>query len=197
MQRAAAVRVVMSVAVLCGMAAMGCSAGGTTGSSEALVEQVDRATLESQLLYYDPVVSARPLTAEQLGDTTGAVPVRVEILDTVAVAWLAPNGVARFDRGSIVAVYPLVTPTDDGFTDITPITDTTHATTVPRATSPSGGIGGTGGLTGSGPGVSGGPEIALPGLTAGLTATFLKWQQLISQNPNLSHEIGSYHPGCG
>lgn len=61
-------------------------------STEGGREYVRKADFTGSVMFYDPAVSLKPLTAEQMGDTTYAVPVQVVFYEKFAVAWLAPNG---------------------------------------------------------------------------------------------------------
>lgn len=93
------------------MAAFGLLAGcaADVGEGGAPLVRVDRGTISAQILFMAPELSEMPLTAvelEELGvDESEAIPVRVEIFDTVAVAWFAPDGEALIDREAIVALW--------------------------------------------------------------------------------------------
>lgn len=63
---------------------------GSTGST-----LVRKADYEGQVRYLDESVSAAPLTADELGDTTYAIPVEVRFYDEWAVAWYVLDGVAQ------------------------------------------------------------------------------------------------------
>ena len=70
---------------------------------------VDEARVPSEVLYMLPDVSQVPFTAAELAaqgtDVSEAIPVRVELFDGVAVAWFAPDGVARIGGDWIVALW--------------------------------------------------------------------------------------------
>ena len=87
----------------------GCSAD--VADTGAPLRQVDVDAMTSQTLY---VVSdsALPLTAADLVERgvaqEEAIPVRVEILDTTAVAWYAPAGEPVVSRDTIIALWQVV-----------------------------------------------------------------------------------------
>ncbi|MEM9194273.1 MAG: hypothetical protein AAGF12_34170 [Myxococcota bacterium] len=62
------------------------------GSVDQALES--KAQLSSELLYLDLAVSPRPLTAEEMGDTRFATPVRLEFFNEWVIAWWAPHGEA-------------------------------------------------------------------------------------------------------
>lgn len=70
---------------------------------------IDEAQVTSELLYMMPDVSQVPFTARELTaqgiDPAEAIPVRVEVYDNTAVAWFAPDGVARIGRDWIIALW--------------------------------------------------------------------------------------------
>jgi len=78
---------------------------------------VDQNAITGQLLYMQPQASPYPMTAAQLAesgtDVNEAIPVRIEVFDDLAVAWFAPEGVARVNRDGIIAAWDVVerTPT--------------------------------------------------------------------------------------
>jgi len=203
MQRAAMILMVAAVLAFSALGA-GCGNDGTaSGTSAGLVESVDTAAWSNAQLFYAPSVSSRLMTADELGDTTGAIPVRLEFLDDVAVAWYAPHGEAIISHDTLIAAYPIARNAaalqsfDDAFPMATPTTGETHpATSVapPRAT---GGLTSpAGGLTGTTAVGAGSHASASPG---GLPdpQTFLRWSQLIRESAGLTRAVGAYHPGCG
>ncbi len=103
------VRTTKILVALAALLASACSADVT--SSEGLLAEVDEATVTDQLLYMHDM-SPVPMTVndlEALGvDPANAIPVRVEIFDTIAVAWFAPEGEAIIDRDYIVALWEVV-----------------------------------------------------------------------------------------
>ena len=70
---------------------------------------VDEAQVTSDVLYMLPDVSQVPFTAieleEQGIDPAEAIPVRVEIFESSAVAWFAPDGEARIGSDWIIALW--------------------------------------------------------------------------------------------
>lgn len=102
-------------------------AADVTSSETGLVAAVDEGAVTGQLLYMHDV-SAMPLTAEDLTelgiDESDALPVRVEILDGVAVAWFAPEGEALYGQENIVALWEVLDRAEPQ--DVTPIYNETH-----------------------------------------------------------------------
>lgn len=171
-------------------ATLGCSADvSPTGSSDALVEKVNRAEWEALDLYYDPLVSSRPMTAEELGDTTGATRVRMEFLDNIAIAWAAPDGEALLgQRDAIVAIY--------GITQVEPIDGEvrpgTTTPTVPRPGSLLDRVNlGSNVDLGDGPGA----DIGILRLST-FPDVWIGWSRLFQEDPNAIRDLGRYHPGC-
>ncbi len=70
---------------------------------------IDEAQVTSDVLYMLPDVSQVPFTAieleEQGIDASEAIPVRVEVFDSMAVAWFAPDGEARIGGDWIIALW--------------------------------------------------------------------------------------------
>lgn len=70
---------------------------------------VDEVQVTSDVLYMLPEISQVPFTAleltEQEIDPSQAIPIRVEIFESIAVAWFAPDGEARIGRDWIVALW--------------------------------------------------------------------------------------------
>jgi hypothetical protein len=176
--------------------AVGCSAAvDPVGEGAGALERVDRHALESAVLFYDPMVSSKPLTAEELGDTSNAIEVRVRLLDEVAIAWAAPNGVLQEGRpGAIVAMYAFQTavPTAGGEGSVRPETEAS----VP-STPPSRGIRdlesrlNLGRTAGTAP-VERRPlvELSIP------RDIWIRWVELNREDPRVVRDVGRYHPGC-
>ena len=96
----------LTLAILSALA-FGCVGETVEGSTGELV-MIDEADFEGRLFYLDARISPRPMTAEELGDVTGATPVGVRFHEHFAVAWAAPNGRARVgDPESVVAAWVL------------------------------------------------------------------------------------------
>jgi hypothetical protein len=87
------------------LALVGCAA--ETGESGAGLTIVDKAAVESQLLYIDFAVSNAPLTAEDLGDVSAATPVRIVFEDGWAVARFAPEGEALPGLENVISAWPV------------------------------------------------------------------------------------------
>lgn len=70
---------------------------------------VDESRVTSELLYMLPDISEVPFTAGELQDqgidANEAIPVRVEVFETTAVAWFAPDGEARIGSDWIIALW--------------------------------------------------------------------------------------------
>ena len=119
------VRTSRTLLVLAALMAAACSADVT--SSDGLLAEVDETAVTDQLLYMHDM-SPVPLTENDLVtygiERTDAIPVRVEVFDTVAVAWFAPEGEAIIDRDYIVALWEVV---DRG----TPLNDETYSPAQP------------------------------------------------------------------
>jgi hypothetical protein len=74
------------------LVAAGCAAD--VGSNESALEDV-AANFSDEVRYIDWSISDRPMTAEEIGDTSTAIPVVVRFYEPgVAIAWSAPNGTA-------------------------------------------------------------------------------------------------------
>lgn len=168
----------------------GCAADvATPGESAALVEQVSRADWESRDLYYDPLVSARPMTAEELGDTSGAVRIRLRFLDTVAVAWAAPDGEPLVGRpGAIVALF--------GFSNVEPIDGEIRPGAAPtepaqpRDLVNSEVVGSRVDLDDDAPAsIANLRSISIPDI-------WVRWSELFREDPEVIRDLGRYHPGC-
>ncbi len=90
------------------MAALLAACGADVGEAGTRLS-VDSELVTGEVLYVLPDVSEVPFTArelEQLGiHEAEAIPVRVEILEDIAVAWFAPDGEARIGRDWIVALW--------------------------------------------------------------------------------------------
>ena len=100
-------RGIVVVGALLGL--LGCASETGTGSSSSGLTWVRKADFENQILYYDARVSAAPLTAEEIGDTSSAIPVQVVFYEDAAVAWFAPEGNARIgDHTAVVASWPVM-----------------------------------------------------------------------------------------
>ena len=87
----------------------GCSAD--VADTGAPLRQVDVDAMTSQTLYI-ATESALPLTVEDLAARgiaeDEAIPVRVEIFETTAVAWYAPAGEPVVSRDTIIALWQVV-----------------------------------------------------------------------------------------
>jgi len=169
----------------------GCAADvATPGESAALVEHVSRADWESRDLYYDPLVSARPMTAEELGDTSGAVRIRLQFLDSVAVAWAAPEGEPLVGRpGAIVALFGFsnVEPIDG---DVRPGTVTPTEPAQPRDLVNSDVVGSRVDLGDDAPAaIATLRGFAIPDI-------WVRWSELFREDPEVIRDLGRYHPGC-
>lgn len=87
---------------------LGCASETGTGESTSGLTWVRKADFENRVLFYDARVSAAPLTAEEIGDTSGAIPVQVVFYEDRAVAWHAPGGEARIgEHSALVAQWPV------------------------------------------------------------------------------------------
>jgi hypothetical protein len=168
----------------------GCAADvATPGESAALVEHVSRADLESRDLYYDPLISARPMTAEELGDTSGAVRIRLQFLDSVAVAWAAPDGEPLVGRpGAIVALF--------GFSNVEPIDgELSPGSTVPTEPAHPGAlvrddvVGTRVDLGDDAPAIATLRRFSIPDV-------WVRWSELFREDPEVIRDLGRYHPGC-
>lgn len=96
------------------LAMLGACAAETGTSSEAL-HLADKAAVEAELFYIDTSVSEAPLTLNAIEDTTCAIPVRIQFLEELAVAYYAPDGEPILDEDHIVAMWAIaehVAPTD-------------------------------------------------------------------------------------
>jgi hypothetical protein len=87
----------------------GCSAG--VGGATGELYMVEANLADTQGLYLDEALDSRPLTEAQFVGLYGelsptAIPVQVEILDHVAVAWRrGEDGAVAFSRDSLVAAW--------------------------------------------------------------------------------------------
>ena len=179
-------RIVLSLLV--GMLFSACTADVGTGAAELTL--VDPDVMTSQQLYLATDVSSIPMTQEQLLelgiDEVDTIPVRVEIFDTVAVAWFAPDGEAQIGRDFIVALWPV-----EGRT---PISGETRPGEDPGVTQPNGVI--------AAPGTSIETEasIAEPQLTLddGITAVIMDFYDRVGTPEMwlLLQELQGAHPGC-
>ncbi len=92
---------------------------------------VDEARVTSDLLYMLPEVSQVPFTTleleEQGVDQSQAIPIRIEVFETTAVAWFAPEGEARIGRDWIVALWSV---------ERMPISDETYSEGAPEVSVP-------------------------------------------------------------
>ena len=97
--------------MLAAMAAVGMMAGcaSDVGDESAHLVRVDAGAMMGQQLFMVPELSAVPLTRVELEaqgvDEAEAIPVRVEIFESIAVAWFAPGGEALIGRDMIVALW--------------------------------------------------------------------------------------------
>lgn len=102
----------------------GCSAG--VGGATGELYMVDAELADTQGLYLDEALDSRPLTEAQMVRLYGelspaAIPVQVEILEHVAVAWRrGEDGAVAFSRENLVAAWRIegVTPSLAGATPI-------------------------------------------------------------------------------
>ncbi|MCB9592341.1 MAG: hypothetical protein H6719_06385 [Sandaracinaceae bacterium] len=96
----------MILAALAGALMIAC--GADVGESGTRLV-IDEAQVTSETLYMLPDVSQVPYTLAELNaqgiDPTEAIPVRVEVFENVAVAWFAPDGVARIGGDWIIALW--------------------------------------------------------------------------------------------
>ncbi|MBK8170597.1 MAG: hypothetical protein IPK60_09675 [Sandaracinaceae bacterium] len=174
------------------MGGVGCAADTSTptvsNNGEAL-DYVNVHDIENQLFYIDSTVSDRPMTAEELGDTSNAIPVRIKFYDEFAIAWWAPDGEARMGvRGAMMSAFQIYNAQQisgevnaDGNGSVT--TPTTPSTVNP--------------LT---------PITHIPNLPAGVTIrttlpaavgrVWVSWARVFANNPNLIRMVARYHPGC-
>lgn len=87
----------------------GCASPGTPDGSASGLTEVREADFADKILYMDFRVSNAPMTAEELGDTSEAIPVGVRFHESFAVAWHAPNGRARVgDPDSVIMAWRLL-----------------------------------------------------------------------------------------
>ena len=94
---------------------------------------VDEARVTTDTLYMLPDVSQVPFTLAELDaqgiDAAEAIPVRVEVFETVAVAWFAPDGVARIGGDWIIALWSV---------ERVPVSDETARGDAPEVRQPGG-----------------------------------------------------------
>ena len=92
------------------LGAVGCATD--VGERTDTLRAVDESALTTQLLFMQPELSPFPMTAAELDergtDRAEAVPVAIEVYDTVAVAWFAPDGEPIIGRDTIVALWSVV-----------------------------------------------------------------------------------------
>jgi len=93
---------VAATVAIAALALLGCATETVAGEEHGLVS-VRKADYEGKVFYYDRSISPRPLTAEEIGDTTSAIPVVVKFFDSHAVAFWAPQGEPRFDVEPVAA----------------------------------------------------------------------------------------------
>ena len=111
MQRSMILGALGAVAML-----MGCAADADPTSETLLEVDVERVT--GEVLYYAPEISEVPFAATELAEwnltTADAIPIRIEVFETTAVAWYAPEGEAIIGRDTIMALWSVthVTPID-------------------------------------------------------------------------------------
>lgn len=104
-------------AALAGLAMAGCGAADP-GSAGADLAYVEESSIEGRGdLFLDPTISWRPMTEAQLGDTSSAIPVEVQVYGGVAVVWVR-NGTpdelrTRADIVALFRVLDHVTPALD------------------------------------------------------------------------------------
>lgn len=169
---------------------VGCAAdtsSPTVSSSGDALEYVNIADVESKLFYLDSSVSDRPMTAEELGDVTNAIPVRIKFYDEFAIAWWAPDGNARMGvRGALMAAFEIHNATEisgdvnaDGHGSIS------HPSTTSNPLAPVTNI----------PNVA--PGIAVHAtLPRAISNVWVSWARVFQNNPNLIRMVARYHPGC-
>lgn len=84
-----------------GVGLLGCSSNDAGGVTEGLT-MVNPADYVGVTKFYNPVVSARPLSVDEIGDTSGAYPVQMTFGNRYAVAWAVVDGVAQINNGNAV-----------------------------------------------------------------------------------------------
>lgn len=83
----------------------GCSSNDVGGVTEGLTK-VNPADYVGVTRFYNPALSARPLSIAEIGDTSGSYPVQMTFGHTYAVAWAVVDGVAQINNGNaIVGVW--------------------------------------------------------------------------------------------
>jgi hypothetical protein len=174
------------VAVVVLSTLLGCATETTEpGSSTSGLEWVRKADYVGQVLYYDTAISARPLTAEEMGDTTWATPVMLAFYDDLAVAYWAPDGHGLFgDEEAVVDAWAVIAHAQTTSGDVAPGTGDTGTR------SPSDGVE-TGGLLGDfGQHGDAGVEIENR-----LPFAKLDWLRRLEDIPFIP-SIDPIHPGC-
>jgi len=84
---------------------LGCSSNDAGGVSEGLT-MVNPADYVGVTKFYNPVLSARPLSVDEIGDTRGSYPVQMTFGQKYAVAWAVVDGVPQINNGNaIVGVW--------------------------------------------------------------------------------------------
>jgi len=79
----------------------GCAGQDAGGVTEGLTA-VNPADYENVVRFYDPLVSARPLTTDEIGDASSAYPVTMTFGQKYAVAWAVIDGVPQVGNGNAV-----------------------------------------------------------------------------------------------
>lgn len=152
---------------------------------------VDESQVTSEVLYMLPDVSQVPFTAAELTaqgiDRAEAIPVRVEVFEGVAVAWFAPEGVARIGGDWIIALWAV---------DRVAVSDETFTGDAPETSRPGGGF-----YEGSDVNVEARPsyDIQLNGVPehAGAIAIIDFLDRLgTPAELALVEELITHHPGC-
>jgi hypothetical protein len=171
-----------------GLALLGCGTAGDPASAD--LAYVDESSLESRAdLYIDSSVSWRPMTADQLGNVENAIPVEVEILGGVAVAWIRHDGATSRTRADIVALYRVYERVD-----ATPILDEIDREEGGPIYVPTERFGGT-----ARPGIEN-PGGDLGALVTDSGFVLIDWTDISnvppSQDVELWNELNDAHPGC-
>ncbi|MCC7536430.1 MAG: hypothetical protein IT379_09460 [Deltaproteobacteria bacterium] len=185
------------IAVLSMAGLIGCANDGDeTGGSTTALEYVRPADFEGRIMYLDKSVSPRPMTAEQMGDTSRAIPVAVVFYDTHAVAWSAPFGRPQIGvDGSEVAMWRLLgRAAEERGSVVAPETPERPSTPAGNTTTP-GGVD-TGVVPGAAiPGTGVDIEASLPDLR--LPYVVIDWFEDFADEAHALQEIGPVvHPGC-
>lgn len=177
MKRSISSAVLATILLALGVMFSACAASDTVGTSRESV-----TALESGVLFYDPLYSARPLSAEDIGDTKGTIEVRLELTGDHVVAWRANAGALRFTRDSFVAAWPA----DLGIaiSNTVRVDDFRTGVTAP-------GLGRTSVDTITGRGVQG-PSA----LTERPREVGVQWSLPRGLDVRVLRDIQAYHPGC-